>query len=622
MTPNNQGNQSGNSQENFMLARLQSRDAMMNELMQRRVSELTAGQGHSLSEIAALHGSNQDAVATAIQANNLALAMELSGNLSGGNGLGAATSTATNLDTGLGVSGYGNNLSDHAALLQQYQQQQPQVRRNSSLRPNQSLFQEHARRNSSIGLSGLLGNLNDDNINNIGNINNINTINSINSINNNINNNINSINNINTLNNLNSMRSPSMVSPHRRNTMTDRRSSLDMLGETAAAVDIRERIANRRNSLESTTNSLDQSSHSLLNNLTNVDSQILRTEAELARRKADLQLTLARNGNDLSHHRNSLELSALQRRKSLDLALQQRRASLELAQGTNSFEQAQRRHSFELARRRSSLDLVQRRSSLDHLAQQRRNSLDNLAQQRRNSLDTLAQQRRSSLDHLAQRRRNSLDHLAQRRNSADLINNNPRMSNLSHLLAEQMLADKRHTLSLGRNTSLQTGIMDPIDPRHIDSLFEGNSQAGIALGLQQPDDIMRSLRQQSLLETLTRAGNSHATSPQDRLLNAQAAQMQASSNEMIDSELAQQQVSPFLNAVDSLQQRMQKSQLSQKSIQTWDKKMGLKRSHSSTMTKTHRSRKQLKELFEMQKRFLEQKMGNNSNSRKRSLNNM
>ena len=36
---------------------------------------------------------------------------------------------------------------------------------------------------------------------------------------------------------------------------------------------------------------------------------------------------------------------------------------------------------------------------------------------------------------------------------------------------------------------------------------------------------------------------------------------------------------------------------------------GLKRSHSSTMTKTHQSRKQLRELFKAQKTTLESKVG-------------
>ncbi len=53
------------------------------------------------------------------------------------------------------------------------------------------------------------------------------------------------------------------------------------------------------------------------------------------------------------------------------------------------------------------------------------------------------------------------------------------------------------------------------------------------------------------------------------------------------------------DAIESFQSTMDKSQKSQQDIQSWDKKMGLKRSHSATMTKTTRSRKQLKKFFEM-----------------------
>jgi len=43
---------------------------------------------------------------------------------------------------------------------------------------------------------------------------------------------------------------------------------------------------------------------------------------------------------------------------------------------------------------------------------------------------------------------------------------------------------------------------------------------------------------------------------------------------------------------------IQNSQKSQKNIQSWDKKMGLKRSHSATMTKTTQSRNQIKKFLE------------------------
>jgi hypothetical protein len=51
-------------------------------------------------------------------------------------------------------------------------------------------------------------------------------------------------------------------------------------------------------------------------------------------------------------------------------------------------------------------------------------------------------------------------------------------------------------------------------------------------------------------------------------------------------------------ARDNLKQAMLKSQASQRNIQKWDKQFGLKRSHSMTMTKTTKSRNQLKAMLE------------------------
>jgi hypothetical protein len=61
------------------------------------------------------------------------------------------------------------------------------------------------------------------------------------------------------------------------------------------------------------------------------------------------------------------------------------------------------------------------------------------------------------------------------------------------------------------------------------------------------------------------------------------------------------------DSIGSFKSTMDKSQKSQQDIQSWDKKMGLKRSHSATMTKTTRSRKQLRKLFERHMRQLQLK---------------
>lgn len=56
---------------------------------------------------------------------------------------------------------------------------------------------------------------------------------------------------------------------------------------------------------------------------------------------------------------------------------------------------------------------------------------------------------------------------------------------------------------------------------------------------------------------------------------------------------------PFtLERMYSFKASMEKSSQTQTEIQLWDKKMGLKRSHSATMTKTTRSRKKLRKMLE------------------------
>jgi len=51
-------------------------------------------------------------------------------------------------------------------------------------------------------------------------------------------------------------------------------------------------------------------------------------------------------------------------------------------------------------------------------------------------------------------------------------------------------------------------------------------------------------------------------------------------------------------AMDNLKQAMIKSQTSQRNIQKWDRQFGLKRSHSMTMTKTTKSRNQVKTMLD------------------------
>jgi len=58
--------------------------------------------------------------------------------------------------------------------------------------------------------------------------------------------------------------------------------------------------------------------------------------------------------------------------------------------------------------------------------------------------------------------------------------------------------------------------------------------------------------------------------------------------------------------MDTFEASMDKSINTQTDIQKWDKKMGLKRSHSATMTKTTRSRKNLKKILDKQRTVLKE----------------
>ena len=58
--------------------------------------------------------------------------------------------------------------------------------------------------------------------------------------------------------------------------------------------------------------------------------------------------------------------------------------------------------------------------------------------------------------------------------------------------------------------------------------------------------------------------------------------------------------------VDSFQTSMEKSSKTQKDIQHWDKKMGLKRNESDTMTKNKRARKNLKKILDKDRNLLKE----------------
>jgi len=345
-----------------------------------------------------------------------------------------------------------------------------------------------------------------------------------------------------------------------------------------------------------------------------------RSSLDLTRRQAELELTLGQE------RRNSLDLAKRQAELSLQRQDQERRSNLDLSKRQAELDlQALQWQDQE---RMSSMDFSEREElelSIQRHAQGRRSSMDmatqlallRCEQERRGSLDLDSKldsvQRRSSLNGLESamqrnliERKSSMD-MVQQRNSLDYNltgNRNTLRSSLSHILAEQFLSDRRLSF-YGKSNFL-----DPIDPRDLDSLFEDNSVSKASSMPSSNSDLMSQvLRRKSLLQSLNFMSNS--TSEQLMGASSKTSETTKSSSPMKQTEETDSkqgvegELSPILNAVASLQQKMAYSQQSQTKIQSWDKRMGLKRSHSSTMTKTHRSRNQLREYFKIHKKLLE-----------------
>ena len=309
----------------------------------------------------------------------------------------------------------------------------------------------------------------------------------------------------------------------------EKRSSLDLLGEAAANIDLQNKWKNtNHSSIVSRSNSLGQSNDAFLAVLANIESPSLRADVDQARRQqASLQLALQGNIN-LSNNRNSLELDIAQRKSSL-----------------------------EFLQKRNSLDLLQRRSSSDWF------SSHNDENRLHNNFDHHDALALAAL--FETQRRNSLE-TAFRRNSLDQVNSVERRGSLTNPLNANQLEtifDDIFTTTYQRTN-------------HNDSMLNQLSQSEIDAMKQFP----------------ARYHNIH-----DHQMT------------LIDSaDSLNKKLGLILNSFHSLQKMMQKSFESQQIIQKWDKKMGLKRSHSSTMTKTDRSRKKLRRLIDTDKKLLEESL--------------
>ena len=244
-----------------------------------------------------------------------------------------------------------------------------------------------------------------------------------------------------------------------------------------------------------------------------------------------------------------------------------------------------------------------------------------------------------------------------RRSSLDFLVNGDstlgRRNSLTHFLAQEFMGpSRRQSLANCGNGG------KPIDPYHMENLFEDQQKFASGLGLSTPNPqsnilalqllqqeqaeeenalsnveeyiklqkLQTSLRRQSLsnmydeitiMQQMSQA--QHTTmGPQYPDMDMSQLHGQADPQEQQLQHFQRQQMTsppavqpkpepeeeelelPALSKenIDSFQKSMDSSVKSQQEIQVWDKKMGLKRSHSATMTKTTRSRKNLRRLLE------------------------
>lgn len=261
----------------------------------------------------------------------------------------------------------------------------------------------------------------------------------------------------------------------------------------------------------------------------------------------------------------------------------------------------------------SLFDLQARRQSLfggisiaDDIPQLRRGSLDSMA-----GMDVL---RRTSLDLLVSEMASQ-----QRRLSNASFG---RRTSLSQLLTQDSLFQDPITQS--PNVPIESHDMEQLmdDSMVMNGLLSGSGVHPRSFSLQQNKNYdVQSLQQSprlpqnTILERAEALNQSH-TRPNgprvgsDTHVQSLKRSSQTTVKEMPESssqdhngmqateETSETDKAPLPEIIVTFQSSMSASQKSQQDIQQWDKKMGLKRSHSSTMTKTTQSRNKLRKLFE------------------------
>ena len=292
--------------------------------------------------------------------------------------------------------------------------------------------------------------------------------------------------------------------------------------------------------------------------------------------------------------------------------------------------------------------------SMERRRMEKRNSLDLLG----DAAMAISNQEQMSTADTASNYMNmsALQAQAPRRSSLDFLINGDaslgRRNSLTHLLAQEFM-------NPSRRSSMATGTLNkPIDPFYMENLFEDQAKLAAGLGLGNPtaaapdmltlqllqqktaeeetalsnvedyiklQKLQTSLRRKSLsnmfdeiniMQQMNQVQNNNSDLPSvpdmhshteashlEQLFQQQHQQQKIEqkipSEPEPEPEPEEEELPPFSKEnIDSFQTSMDKSAKSQKEIQLWDKKMGLKRSHSATMTKTTRSRKNLRRILE------------------------
>ena len=187
-----------------------------------------------------------------------------------------------------------------------------------------------------------------------------------------------------------------------------------------------------------------------------------------------------------------------------------------------------------------------------------------------------------------------------------------RRQSLSHMYDEMAIMQtlQNNNSSMPQHSELPSDTQTPLEQVFQHQIQEQQLQLQQHLQQQQQEHQEQQQQQQQRQQQQEQEQEQQQEIHEKQQLQQQVEQQQLEHHLQQQEQLNQQQIQkepepeeeelPPLKVeqIDSFQKSMDTSAKSQKDIQLWDKKMGLKRSHSATMTKTTRSRKNLRKVLE------------------------